>query len=168
MKTETIEVCNQEMKKKEEKNKGFSLVELIVVIAIMAILAIVIAPQVMKYIGQSRSSVDATNIALYKTAVNTALADENAYKEVVASTADIVIVVTAPATAGDPPTVTYTGVANSGAFAVELKEVLGETYPIPKQSGYNRFEINIDVDTTEKTAGAVTVKALKTPVPVTP
>ncbi|NLP34751.1 MAG: prepilin-type N-terminal cleavage/methylation domain-containing protein, partial [Clostridiales bacterium] len=37
-------------KKKVLNNKGFSLVELIVVIAIMAVLAGVAAPQVIKYI----------------------------------------------------------------------------------------------------------------------
>ena len=39
-------------------NKGFSLVELIIVIAIMAILAAAIAPAVIRYIDKSRHSVD--------------------------------------------------------------------------------------------------------------
>ena len=41
-----------------KKNKGFSLVELIIVIAIMAVLVAVLAPQFIKYVEQSRRSRD--------------------------------------------------------------------------------------------------------------
>ncbi len=41
-----------------KKNKGFSMVELIIVIAIMAILAGVLAPMLIRYIERSRRSVD--------------------------------------------------------------------------------------------------------------
>lgn len=40
------------------KNKGFSLVELIIVIAIMAILVGVMAPQLIKYIEKTNISAD--------------------------------------------------------------------------------------------------------------
>jgi type IV pilus assembly protein PilA len=41
-----------------KKNKGFSLVELIIVIAIMAVLVAVLAPMFIKYVEQSRRSRD--------------------------------------------------------------------------------------------------------------
>ena len=47
--------------KKEMNNKGFSLVELIIVIAIMAILVVVLAPQYLKYVEKSRESADLDN-----------------------------------------------------------------------------------------------------------
>ena len=48
-----------EKKQRTLNNKGFSLIELIVVIAIMAILVGAMAPQVTKYIEKSRKSADA-------------------------------------------------------------------------------------------------------------
>lgn len=54
---------------KTNKNKGFSLVELIVVVLIMAIIAVAMAPQVMKWVDKSRQAKDASNYdALYAAA----------------------------------------------------------------------------------------------------
>ncbi len=44
-----------------KNNKGFSMVELIIVIAIMAILAGAIAPTLIKYVNKSRMSADIRN-----------------------------------------------------------------------------------------------------------
>ncbi len=57
------------------KNKGFSLVELIIVIAIMAILVGVMAPQLIKYIEKSKVSSDTQLCGTVQTALVTALAD---------------------------------------------------------------------------------------------
>ncbi len=50
-------------------NKGFSLVELIIVVAIMAILVGVLAPQFIKYIEQSRESKDIQAIEAIRKAI---------------------------------------------------------------------------------------------------
>ena len=56
-------------------NKGFSLIELIVVIAIMAILVGAIAPQVTKYIQRARESADIQAAGTLYTAMTVTLAD---------------------------------------------------------------------------------------------
>ena len=63
------------MNKKEQNNKGFSLVELIIVIAIMAILVGVLAPQFIKYIESSRQSTDIQNASSIRSAVEAYVAE---------------------------------------------------------------------------------------------
>lgn len=65
--------------RRKENNKGFSLVELIVVIAIMAVLVAVLAPQFTKYIDQSRKSNDAATVSGIVTAAQVGIADTTNY-----------------------------------------------------------------------------------------
>ena len=65
---------------KKMNNKGFSLVELIIVIAIMAILAGAIAPALIRYIDKSRKSNDVSSCKTIKTAVETAMGNERTYE----------------------------------------------------------------------------------------
>lgn len=61
--------------KKEMNNKGFSLVELIIVIAIMVILIAVLAPQYLRYVEKARVSSDQNTIVEYINAMQTVAAD---------------------------------------------------------------------------------------------
>lgn len=65
---------------KKTNNKGFSLVELIIVIAIMAILAGAIAPALIRYIDKSRKSNDVSSAKTIKTAIETAMSNETTYE----------------------------------------------------------------------------------------
>lgn len=60
-------------------NKGFSLVELIVVIAIMAVLVGILAPQFLRYVEKSRCQKDNTALSEIANACKTAAADEQVY-----------------------------------------------------------------------------------------
>lgn len=60
---------------KKTNNKGFSLVELIIVIAIMAILVGVLAPQYLKYVEKSKVSADKDLLDSIYSACTTASSD---------------------------------------------------------------------------------------------
>lgn len=63
---------------KKLNNKGFSLVELIIVIAIMAVLIGVLAPQYLKYVERSRTSTDQDNVTAIVSALQVYGADPDA------------------------------------------------------------------------------------------
>lgn len=71
---------------KKMNNKGFSMVELIIVIAIMAILAAALAPALIKYINKSRLSTDISTGTSIASAIQTALSNESAYSDCTAQT----------------------------------------------------------------------------------
>lgn len=67
---------------KRLRNKGFSLVELIIVIAIMGILTAVLSPKLFAYIEDSRAEGDNSAMSEITNAVKVAMADENVYDEI--------------------------------------------------------------------------------------
>ena len=69
--------------KVKANNKGFSLVELIVVVLIMAIIAVALAPQVMKWVNNARIAVDRQTADSVVAIARFALTDEDANNAVV-------------------------------------------------------------------------------------
>lgn len=120
-----------------KQNKGFSLVELIIVIAIMAILAAAIAPALIRYINKSRKADDVTAAGTIATAVNAALANEKAYQEVGDKTGTVAKV----DTAGN---VTMTNPTSAPTFKQEVESSLGGSAPIKyTKDGATQYVIGI-------------------------
>lgn len=98
-------------------NKGFSMVELIIVIAIMAILAGALAPSLIKYINKSRLSTDIQTGQTIATAIQTALSNETAY-----DSASSVACIDAAVLVND----------SGDAFQKEVASAMGKTQPKAK------------------------------------
>ena len=60
---------------KKTNNKGFSLVELIIVVAIMAVLVGVLAPQYIKYLDKSKAGTDRQMLDNLRQAITTTILD---------------------------------------------------------------------------------------------
>jgi type IV pilus assembly protein PilA len=101
-----------------KNNKGFSLVELIIVIAIMAILVGVMAPQLIKYIEKTNVSSDVQLCDTVREAIQTAMMDPS------------VINSSNPGLPGSAA-VTNAQFASSGAgeFQAAVYEILGTSDP---------------------------------------
>lgn len=107
-----------EKKQRTLNNKGFSLIELIVVIAIMAILVGVLAPQVIKYIESSKQSTDLQNLSAVRSAVEVGVTEG-------AISSDVTIAVDA-----DAKNVTISGTGVAAALPA-----VGIETTIPLKSG---------------------------------
>ena len=108
---------------KKMNNKGFSLVELIVVVLIMAIIGVALAPQVIKWVNNSRLSADNQNYDALVSAAQLALANETVYKQVKNASADTAIVITMDEDGTSITTNNTTKGSDSTSFADELSKV---------------------------------------------
>jgi type IV pilus assembly protein PilA len=130
-------------KQKSMGNKGFSLVELIIVIAIMAILVGVLAPQLLKYVERSRQAKDIQAVDTVHTAIVTAMLD--------------------PAVDDAPASKNYTDLASlygdttSPKFVAAVKEIVnndtasnieGDAFT---SKAYKKSKIEIDINSNKVT-----------------
>lgn len=115
---------------KEQKrlgNKGFSLVELIVVIAIMAILVAVLAPTLLSKIEESREGTDYSALGELKTATEEAvLGSETIYDAVKADIGTSGTDVTYTVTMDNNGKITFTGGTSTNGAAGKLTSAVGK------------------------------------------
>jgi prepilin-type N-terminal cleavage/methylation domain-containing protein len=133
----------------KKNNKGFSLVELIIVIAIMAVLVAILAPQMIKYVEKTRFQKDVSAISEVEESIRVSLADGPIYDSF-ATTASQTITITS----GVNPYVSSPG---SSALLTEVQKMV----PAPITFVSNAYlavtggiVINVEVNAT---TGAITI-----------
>lgn len=141
---------------KKMNNKGFSLIELIIVIAIMAVLVAVIAPNLTGYIGKSKVNTDKSNADTIESAITTCLQDYTTDELIGAvknpanyTTVDEIIQVTANAAANATlPSDFDKTAAGATTFEANVKKALGKYISkdnkgkdriMPKQDGFTFY-----------------------------
>ena len=128
------------LKEKKLNNKGFSLVELIIVIAIMAVLIGVLAPQYLRYVERSRNSTDRDNCAAIESAL-----------QVWGSETDTALTLFVTDAAGTTLTVNQTGnIAISGTNAAAAQAALANagiplTTNCASRSAWTSYQITLTV-----------------------
>ena len=144
--------------RKKKDNKGFTLVELVIVVAILAILVGLLAPQYTKYVERSRKAADASNLDSMVTAVKVATADQ-AYSDLIPASTDVDVVITMTK---DGTTITYGGTdlasiedsATNKTAAETLKKALNE------YAGNEWGKTTIKSNAWDKVSNVPTIKAI--------
>lgn len=143
--------------KREQKsltNKGFSLVELIIVVAIMAVLIGVLAPQYLRYVEKTRLQRDNSAIAEIANSIKIACTEEKVNQEVVAAGAagkGVAFTTTATTT----QTLDLTG---TDALVAELAKTLGTKVELTSGT-YTKSAAGVELTATADTNGTITIKA---------
>lgn len=126
------------MKKTKKNNKGFSLVELIVVVLIMGIIAVALAPQVMKWVDNSKINSDKNNAKALKSSIQTALSEWQIGNPLPAGktgTANI-----------NGSSTSLTGLSDFAGLDLKIEAVTAKDYP-KTQYDTAGFDVTIDGDT---------------------
>lgn len=119
------------MKKTLQNKKGFSLVELIIVIAIMAVLIAILAPNYLRYVEKSRRTKALSNAKNVIDTISVVLTEKQAFNDPDFQTLySILIAQTSPGAIQQPITIDFSHPANDPRttdLAEEILNVLGSS-----------------------------------------
>ncbi len=127
----------KKLQNRKMSNNGFSLVELIVVILIMAIIAVALAPQVMKWVSNSKITADQNAAGNLKSAVQTAVAAYEANGNNI--TSDITYYINGNTLRNTSDFSITTNIVTTGLAAEVLANLGGESYAVKYLDGANDY-----------------------------
>ncbi|MBE5863341.1 MAG: type II secretion system protein [Lachnospiraceae bacterium] len=135
-------------------NSGFSLVELIIVIAIMAILVGVVGSQVIPYLENSRRAKDVQIISTYATA---GIAAYSLHPDSAEDIGDELVIEVTPGTGGTGDVFTCTTSTGAQVIADEMKVLIDKDYVTNPNTSFeskaykkvNKIVITLHFDTRE-------------------
>lgn len=127
---------------KKLNNKGFSLVELIIVIAIMAVLIGVLAPQYIKYVERSRESADLDNYQIIVDALNINAADSQAAHALTAGKINFAINTAPTCTTTNADVVLQDQGANLGGMTMKSQKYGNAVITITVTNGVPAYSSN--------------------------
>jgi len=116
-------------KKMKKNRKGYTLTELIVVVAILGILAAIATPMIMNQVGRSRTTAEATSAKAIETAVQLCLADGTLLMSDADSNAATPDIITAP--------------SSTIPLLVRAK-LVGDVYPNHAVTDTNQWALNLN------------------------
>lgn len=126
---------------KKTNNKGFSLIELIIVIAIMAVLVAIIAPNLTKYLGSSKEKTDKKNADELASQIQTCITEFDTENAVCLGTTSTISISWSGATA------TVTGSSNDTAFENMLNQNITTEVKSKETGADGSASIDYDSDT---------------------
>lgn len=133
---------------KKLNNKGFSLVELIIVIAIMAVLIGVLAPQYLKYVEKSRNSTDQDNATAIESALQVwAVELDSTTLYVAGKDATVTVEATGTTIAGDNAAAATAALTDAGISTADLKCV--------SKTKWTKYVVTVSVDDNGKVSTSV-------------
>lgn len=139
---------------KKKNNKGFSLVELIVVVLILGILAVALAPQVMKWVGTARTNSDSNQAKTYQSAIQEALTDWQQYDSIPTTGSNAVYVITDSTTLGKT---NDWGSTSTKLLSDVIDEYTAKDYHKPQKEA--QFTVTVELGTGKVTVVAETPAA---------
>jgi type IV pilus assembly protein PilA len=148
--TKLVSKCKERLANARKNNKGFTLVELIVVIVILAILIGVTVGGVMTYVNQSRENTDINNAAAMESVLSTIATNEDIYKIVGKGTAGTYTLEWADA--GSVPALTI----GTAPKTVDVAALMNALVELPDSQTGDGFRLTMTSDG----AGNVVVKCI--------
>ncbi len=126
---------------KRNKDKGFSLVELIVVVLIIAIIAVALAPQVIKWVDRARNNVQENDIGTIKACFDVAIAE---YLSEGGRFSEDVVYYIRDKKLWDSTNASQPDASDT--LAQKVDEIMQSDYPEVMRPNGNKFKITIDKD----------------------